>query len=181
MAQNTDIKPVSEQNIAGYGLPPISWDRVRERLEQEWREQGPDRDNAHTHWLATTRPDGRPHVMPVGVALLDGAFYFSSGKSTRKSKNLAQNPNCVITLAAKGIDLVLEGEAAKVTDDAKLHRMAEVFASVGWAPTVEDGAFVHEFSAPSAGPPPWDLYEFTPKTIFGLANAEPYGATRWRL
>ncbi len=33
---------------------------------------------------------------------------------------------------------------------------------------------------PSAGPPPWDLYSATPITIFGVATAEPYGATRWR-
>jgi len=56
-----------------------------------------------------------------------------------------------------------------------------VFASGGWAPTVRDGAFHHEFSAPSAGPPPWYVYEFTPHTVFGQATAEPYGATRWRL
>jgi len=119
--------------------------------------------------------------MPVGVVHLDGAFYFSSGDGTRKSRNLAQNPPCVMTLPAAGLDLVLEGEARKVTDDAKLNRVAELFASHGWAPTVRDGAFYHEFSAPSAGPPPWELYEFTPKTVFGLATAEPYGATRWRL
>jgi len=108
----------------------------------------------HTHWLATTRPDGGPHVMPIGVTWLDGRFYFSSGPGTRKAKNLAQNPHCVITLAGQGLDLVLEGEAVKVTDEAKLHRLADVFASAGWAPTVRDGAFYHEFSAPSAGPPP---------------------------
>jgi hypothetical protein len=45
---------------------------------------------------------------------------------------------------------------------------------------VRDGAFHHEFSAPSAGPPPWYLYEFTPATVYGFATAEPFGATRWR-
>ena len=45
---------------------------------------------------------------------------------------------------------------------------------------MRDGAFYHEYSAPSAGPPPWDLYKFTPATVFGLATAEPSGATRWR-
>lgn len=182
MAQQADIKPASEKNLDGYGFPPIAWDRARERMEQEWQLQGPGGDGApHTHWLATVRPDGRPHVMPVGVAWLDGAFYFSAGAGTQKAKNLARNPNCVMTLAAAGLDLVLEGQATKVTDDAKLHRIAEVFAAHGWAPTVRDGAFYHEFSAPSAGPPPWDVYEFSPRTVFGLATAEPYGATRWRL
>jgi hypothetical protein len=46
---------------------------------------------------------------------------------------------------------------------------------------VKDGAFTAEFSAPSAGPPPWALYVLTPSVAFGVATAEPWGATRWRL
>jgi nitroimidazol reductase NimA-like FMN-containing flavoprotein (pyridoxamine 5'-phosphate oxidase superfamily) len=178
MTQNTQLKPTSEKNISGYDLGPLSWDRVRERWEEEWR--GGD-DCPHTHWIATVRPDGTPHVMPAGIAYHERHFYLVSGPGTRKSKNIAQNPRCVVALAAKGFDIVVEGEAAKVTDDAKLKRVAEVYAANGWAPTVENGAFVHEYSAPSAGPPPWDLYEITPKTVFGLSTGEPGGATRWRL
>jgi hypothetical protein len=181
MTQKSDITPVSEKNLDIYGSPPLAWDRVRERLEHAWPQQGPGGDGPHTHWLATTRPDGRPHVVAVGAVWLDGAFYFTAGAGTRKAKNLAQNPHCVITLAAKDIDLSLEGEAVKVTDDVTLHRLAEAYASAGWDPTVRDGAFVHDYSAPSAGPPPWDLYKFTPKTVFGVATAEPHGATRWRV
>jgi hypothetical protein len=178
----TAITPTSVKNLDRYGSTPLEWDRVRERLEQEYRDQGPiGDDRPHTHWLATTRPDGRPHVVAVGTVWLDGAFYFTAGAGTRKAKNLAQNPHCAITLAAKGIDLVLEGEAEKVIDDATLQHVAEEFAAGGWAPTVRDGAMYHDYSAPSAGPPPWDLYKFTPETVFGVATAEPYGATRWRL
>jgi Pyridoxamine 5'-phosphate oxidase len=181
----TEIKPLSEKNIAGYGLPLLAWDRALERLQEEWKLQAPPElggvPEPHAHWLATTRPDGRPHVVGIGAAWHDGHFYFTSGDGTRKAKNLARDPNCVITLAAKGVDITLEGKATKVTDEAKLGRLAGVFASGGWAPEVRDGAFYHEYSAPSAGPPPWYVYEFTPETVFGLATAEPYGATRWRL
>lgn len=181
----TKLKPVSEKNLAGYGLQPLAWDRALERLEGEWKQQAPPEmggdASPHTHWLATTRPDGRPHVVPIGAVWDGGHFYFTAGDGTRKAKNLAHNSQCVMTLAARGLDLALEGEAKKVTDEAKLQRLAEVFASGGWAPEVRDGAFYHEFSAPSAGPPPWYVYEFTPKTVFGVATAEPYGATRWRL
>jgi len=45
---------------------------------------------------------------------------------------------------------------------------------------VRDGALYAEFSAPSAGPPPWHVYEVTPTTVFALGTAEPYGATRFR-
>ncbi|MFL5758192.1 MAG: pyridoxamine 5'-phosphate oxidase family protein [Thermomicrobiales bacterium] len=183
MANKTQMAPTSEKNLSlpTYGLSPIAWDRVRERLEEEWKGQGSGSGCPHTHFLSTVRPDGKPHVMPIGAAYHDGAFYVTSGAGTQKSKNLARNPNCVLSLATPGMDIVVEGEAAKVTDNAKLNRVAEVFAAHGWAPKVENGAFVHEYSAPSAGPPPWDLYELTPKTVFGLATDEPHGATRWRL
>ncbi len=72
-----------------------------------------------------------------------------------------------------------EGEARIVRDDAELRQIAELFKD--WGPEVRDGAFWHEFSAPSAGPPPWDVYEVPPKTIYGLSTGEPHGATRWRL
>jgi PPOX class probable F420-dependent enzyme len=172
--------PVAEQNLDGYGAPLIPWTRVRERLDagipQAPGSGGPDR---HTCWLATVRPDGTPHVMPLGVLWVDGAFYFNAGPSTRKARNLARDPHCVITVATHDFDLVVEGEAVKVTDDAKLRRIAEVFAAQGWQATVRDGALYAEYSAPSAGPPPWEVYEVTPKRVFGLGTAEPYGATRW--
>ena len=68
----------------------------------------------------------------------------------------------------------------KVTDDAELRRIADVFAAEGWESTVRDGALYADFSAPSAGPPPWHVYEVTPTTVFALGTAEPYGATRFR-
>jgi len=174
-------EPMAERNLDGYGAPPIPWTRVRERLE-EGLTQGPGSGGParHTCWLATMRPDGRPHVMPLGVLWVDGALYFNAGATTRKAKNLAHNPNCTITVATHGFDLVVEGEAVRMTDEAKLQRIAEVYASQGWQPTVRDGALYAEFSAPSAGPPPWDVYEVTPVTVFALGTAEPYGATRWR-
>jgi nitroimidazol reductase NimA-like FMN-containing flavoprotein (pyridoxamine 5'-phosphate oxidase superfamily) len=172
--------PVTERNLDGYGAPMIPWERVRERLEQGFTQApetgGPDR---HTCWLATVQPDGRPNVVPVGMLWLDGAFYFTAGAGTRKAKNLARNPHCVITVATHPFDLVVEGEAAKVTDEAELQRIAGLYAAQGWAPTVRDGAFYAEYSAPSAGPPPWDVYKATPTTVFALGTAEPFGAARW--
>jgi hypothetical protein len=44
---------------------------------------------------------------------------------------------------------------------------------------LREGAFYHEFSAPSAGPPPWYLYELGPETVFAFGTAEPFGATRF--
>jgi len=44
---------------------------------------------------------------------------------------------------------------------------------------VADGGFTHEYSAPSAGPPPWYVYEFVPDDAYAVATKAPGGATRW--
>ena len=46
---------------------------------------------------------------------------------------------------------------------------------------VEGDALTAEFSAPAAGPPPWNAYRIVPSTVFALGTAEPYGATRFDL
>lgn len=117
--------------------------------------------------------------MPLGILWIDGAFYFNSGAGTRKAKNLAQHPHCTLAVATHEFDLVVEGKAVRVTDEARLRRVVEAYRAQGWQPTLQDAALYAEYSAPSAGPPPWDVYEVIPETIFALGTAEPYGATRW--
>jgi hypothetical protein len=80
----------------------------------------------------------------------------------------------------EGLDLAIEGSAAITRDEPTLERLCALYNQQGWEPTVKDGAFTAPYSAPSAGPPPWDLYAMTPVTMFGVATAEPDGATRWR-
>ncbi len=83
-------------------------------------------------------------------------------------------------LTLPNLDLVIEGTATRVTDEATLQRLAQHYADQGWPARVSDGALTAEYSAPSAGPPPWFLYFVTPKIVFGVATAEPNGATRWK-
>ena len=92
-----------------------------------------------------------------------------------------EQPRCLMAVALPDIDLVVEGVAAKVSDPATLDRLARRYASEGWPAEARDGAITAAYSAPSAGPPPWDLYEITPVSAIGVATAEPYGATRWQL
>jgi hypothetical protein len=163
---------MDQTNLDIYGHPPIPWSRAEQQLEADIGPSG-------RHFLATVRPDGRPHVAGIGALWVDGRFYFVSGAGTRKSRNLAERADCVISVNLPDLDLVVEGTATKVTDGPTLQRLAERYDAQGWPATVKDGAFTAPYSAPSAGPPPWDLYEFTPTTAFGVAGAEPYGATRW--
>lgn len=172
--------PTSERNLDGYDAPMIEWTSVRQALEGPLG-QAPDDGgpNRHTTWLATTNLDGSPHVVPLGVMWDGGKAYFSSNLKARKARNLAADARCSLSIATHPFDLTVEGEALLVTDDDKLHRVATLFD--GWGPEVRDGGFHHEFSAPSAGPPPWYVYEVTPTTVFAFGTADPYGAARFDL
>ncbi len=172
----TTAAPRETKNLDIYGSPPLEWDRVVEALNTT---RDLEVSDAASHfWIATTRPDGRPHVAGVGIVWDDGRFYLVTGPKTQKGRNLARDPRCTVSVAAPGIDIVAEGEAKIIRDEPELERIATLFSD--WGPHVRDGAFWHEFSAPSAGPPPWDVYEIMPTTFYGVANAEPHGATRWR-
>jgi nitroimidazol reductase NimA-like FMN-containing flavoprotein (pyridoxamine 5'-phosphate oxidase superfamily) len=171
-----------QHNLDGYGTPPIAWDRVRDTLASDIT-QAPDTGgpNRHTLWLTTINPDGAPHVTPVGFVQIDGVWYVTSGPRTRKSRNLAADPRCVVSVATHPFDLVIDGTASRVTDADELRSVADAFNEHGWPAQVEGDALTAEYSAPSAGPPPWHVYRITPATVFALGTAEPYGATRFDL
>jgi hypothetical protein len=144
-------------------------------------EQQLDAGKSHlTYWLATTGRDGRPHIAGVGAVWSQGNLYFVSGPDTRKSRDIAINSRCALSASLRDIDLVVEGTATKVTDPATLDRLARQYAAGGWPAEARDGAITAPYSAPSAGPAPWFLYEVIPVSATGVATAEPYGATRWR-
>lgn len=177
-----DTEPTSK-NLAGrYGFAPLRWAAVRAALERQPSQVpgsgGPDR---HTLWLSTVDGDGRPHVTAVGAYWIGGHYYFHGGAGSRKIRNLERDGRCALAVAVAHYDVVLEGSAIRVTDEELVRRVADVFAAGGWAPTVVDGAFIHDRSATSAGPPPWTVYEFSPRTVYAVATASPGGgATRWQ-
>jgi hypothetical protein len=184
MSDNSPIQPVVQARNLGdlYGLPLLDWVRIESRLEQGVTQApgtgGPDR---HTCWLATINRDGSPHVTGVGALWVDGTFWFETGESTRKAKNIARDARCTLSMATGEFDLVVEGEARRVTDPRAVAAMAERWATQGWPARVDDSglALTAEYSAPSAGPPPWFVYGLTPHMATALATVEPGGATRW--
>src|SRR5262245_44847694 len=93
----------TEQNLDGYGAPPIEWERVREVLEEAGR----------MYTLATTLPDGSPHARPVGAIYVDGRFYFTSGPRTRKTKNIDENPRVVLSATSEPFDIAVHGVARR--------------------------------------------------------------------
>jgi hypothetical protein len=122
------------------------------------------------HWLATVRPDGWPHLMPIIAFWIDGAFHFLAGEGTRKGRNLAADGRCVIgtgNMTMPSIDIIVEGRARRVTDEAAVRRLAEEFGGEGW-PLEARGSDVYGPHGPTAGPPPYAIYRLEPTKVFGL-------------
>jgi nitroimidazol reductase NimA-like FMN-containing flavoprotein (pyridoxamine 5'-phosphate oxidase superfamily) len=157
-----------DTRFSSEGAVPTDWAEGRRRIE-----------DAELYWLSTVRPDGRPHVTPLISVWLDEAAYFCTGPIERKAKNLARNSHCVLTtgcnLLGEGLDVVIEGDAERVSDDAELQRIAAAYESKygsDWRFEVRDGAFHHEGGEAL-------VYEVLPSTVFGFRKGE-YSQTRWR-
>ncbi len=152
------------------GATPLPWATAREVLE-----------GAGTFWLTTIRPEGRPHVTPLIGVWLAGALHFCTGAAERKAKNLAGNAQCVVMTGCnaldEGLDVVIEGEAKRVTDEAFLARLAAAYeAKYGatWHFDVRDGAFIGDEGNVA------QVYAVAPVTAFGFHKGEPFSQTRWR-
>ena len=98
----------------GRGLLPWSW--ARERLE-----------SARNYWLATTRPDGRPHAMAVWAVWHEESLWFSTARGSRKATNLAGNPRCVVCTERADEAVIVEGVAGLARDPARLVAVAEIY------------------------------------------------------
>jgi hypothetical protein len=161
------------KNLDIYGSEPIPWTRARDALAGS---RGP----AAAFFLGTVGPDATPHAAGIGAVWADGTLWFVTGPRTRKARNLAANAACTISCRLPGIDVVLEGSAERAVDVGTIERLAAVYRESGWPAEAEGDALTAPYSAPSASPPPWHLYRVMLRTAFGVATAEPYGASRWR-
>jgi hypothetical protein len=149
----------------------IPWSRALDqlgKLEPRGGSRGP------TCWLATTGPDGRPHLAGVVGLWSDDTLYFVSGPQTRKARNVAADARCSFALSLPDLDLVLDGTASRVSDPQTLGRVA-------WPLEVEGDCVTASFAAPTAPPPPWHLHAFKPTTALGIGTSGQAGATRWCL
>ncbi|MSQ13998.1 MAG: pyridoxamine 5'-phosphate oxidase [Dehalococcoidia bacterium] len=147
---------------ASYGVEPVdaagmlAWSAVRDRLT-----------NARNYWGATTRPDGRPHVMPVWGLWLDETFCFSTDVQSRKGRNLAAHANAVAHLESGDDVVIVEGSVEVVTGPAALGRFADAYdAKYHFRPDV---------SSPAAR-----VYRLRPAVAFAWGEKDfTKSATRW--
>ena len=141
----------------------LPWSWAEERLV----------DSPH-YWIATTRPDGRPHVRPVWAVWLDGGLFFSTGSLA--TGNLETSPEISVNLESGGEVVILEGTAQLLDDRGLLVRICNVY-NEKYAWDLDPDA------------PPGPFYEVRPRVAFGWVS-DPTGldrgaafhgtATRWR-
>ena len=174
--------PDRERSLRPDDTSTTSWEMARERLANP--------EVPRTCWLATTRPDGRPHLMPVIGFWIDGAMHVVAGERTRKARNLQANSRCVVATTSTtlpSLDIVLEGVAQPLRDEDSVRQVAEFLNSNNW-PLEAEGDKVYGPHAPTAGLPPYTVYRIVPATIFALPGmlgmeqfdpAELPRPTRW--
>lgn len=162
--------------IHGFSVPgaePVPWSAGLEHVV-----------TADTFWLSTVRPDGRPHVTPLTAVWHGDALWFSTGPEERKAQNLRRNPSCVLTagcsdLAEGALDVVLEGVAEQITNDAELRPVAEAHAlkygTQTWDYVVRDGAFAHRSLGGRA-----TVFRVRPVRGLGFRKGDTFSQTTWR-
>jgi general stress protein 26 len=106
---------------------------------------------AELFWITTVRADGRPHVSPLVAVWLDDAIHFCTGAAEQKALNLHTNPHVILTTGCnewdRGVDVVVEGDAVQITDDATLQRLADAWRTKWdgrWLFEARSGSFHHE-------------------------------------
>jgi len=163
------------------GLPPVDWAAVVETLDARSAPR-PDAVNSRTTWLSTVNEDGSPHVTAVGALWVDGTFWFQTGAGTRKAHNVVRDPRCSVAVSVLDADVVLEGDAERVTEPDAVTRIAKAWADNGWPaePGERASGITAPFNAPSQGPPPWNVYRIKPRSATVVWATEPGGLTRFR-
>jgi nitroimidazol reductase NimA-like FMN-containing flavoprotein (pyridoxamine 5'-phosphate oxidase superfamily) len=165
------MDPVPEQDVR-FGdpeAPPTSWAEAVRLLE-----------TAELFWISTVRGDGRPHVTPLPAVWDGGRLHFCTGPAEQKAVNLAGNPQVALTTGTnrwkEGLDLVVEGAAVQVTDDARLRTLADLWRdkySGDWDFGVEAGMFRHGDGGAAA------VFEVAPTKVLAFAKGR-FAQTRFR-
>ncbi len=147
---------------ADYGLKPrkqyLSFSHAEQRLTK-----------SRNYWICTTRPDGRPHSIPVWGFWIDGALYFGTGRASRKARNLAHNAAISIHLDSGDDVVILEGTAVEIdlSDKSLLKKL--------------DAASRAKYEMPLVLGPENVLYSVRPRVVLAWTEKDfPNNATRWQ-
>ncbi len=136
---------------------------------------------AELFWLTTVRADARPHVTPLVAVWLDEALHFTTGPTEQKARNLTASPHVTLTTGCNGwdggLDVVVEGDAVRVTDEDLLRRLAESWTTKWdgrWQFQVRDGSFQHMEGFPVL------VFTVAASKVLAFAKGEPFSHTTHR-
>ena len=143
-----------------------------------WAEVARVLSDSEMVWLSTIRRDGRPHVTPLPAIWVDGRMYFCVGSHEQKARNLESDARCVLAAGANqfrsGLDVVIEGTAVRVTGNARLHRLADMWKSeLDWDFEVTGGGFRDPAGRLGL------VFGVTPAKVLAFGK-NPYTQTRYR-
>lgn len=166
-------KPVRRHPLSDpRGAPLLEWERGLNVIQE-----------ALYHWLTTSRwSGGEPHTRPVLAVVCEDAIYTTSNPDTVKSKNLRYNSRCSLASRDRDLDLVVEARAQRVMVHSELEAVAKTYLTrYDWPVEVRAGAFEAEYGAPTAGPPPYNVYRLEPITAYAFGTNDKFAprSTRW--
>jgi pyridoxine/pyridoxamine 5'-phosphate oxidase len=147
-----------------------------------WADAARALQDAELYWLTTVRDDGRPHVTPLVGVVHDGAAHFCTGVGEQKARNLEHAAAVALTTGsntwAKGLDVVVEGVAERVTGRDRLQSIADAYeakyGSVWHFEVAGDDAF-----STGDGHDPAAVFRVAPTKVMAFAK-DPHGQTTYR-
>jgi pyridoxine/pyridoxamine 5'-phosphate oxidase len=152
--------------MPGYGIPKhkkglLSWSWAEQRLKK-----------SHNYWITTTKPDGAPHTMVVWGLWLDGVFIFSTGRQSRKARNLAENQHCVLCTEHAHEAVIVEG----IAELAEVPLRREFLKKYERKYRFDMSAFEQDILSKKE-----PVFTVRPRVAFGLYEKNFMGsATRWQ-
>lgn len=154
--------------MPGYGL--LGRDEGTGLLPWQWAEER--LVSSRNYWVVSLWPDGRPHAMPVWGLWHERAFWFSSSKGSRKARNLAADPRCVVTTEDAADPVIMEGSAELVTEPEALATML----------ALENAKYDTNYTIDLLDPDVNSVYRVRPRWAFGLRHDDFTGSpTRWTI
>jgi predicted pyridoxine 5'-phosphate oxidase superfamily flavin-nucleotide-binding protein len=149
-----------------------------------WRQVSDALAAAELYWLTTVRKDGRPHITPLIGAWVDDGFVFCTGPEEQKAQNLVASAAVAVTTGVNtwndGLDVVVEGNAERVTGRDTLTRLADAIREKYhgvWDFTPHDDGFGH--TDDSGDSHIAYVYRVPPDKVLAFAKS-PHGQTRFR-
>jgi pyridoxine/pyridoxamine 5'-phosphate oxidase len=133
----------------------VAWSRVEQQMAA-----------SRNYWIGTTRPDRRPHVIPVWGVWLDRVFYFSTDRRSRKARNLQANPTAAVHLESGDDVIILECQAEEITSSPQIKAVNEAYKA--------------KYKMPIIGMPgDVGIYALRPRVVLAWQESDFGAATRW--